>query len=84
MSSATVPNNPHMRVLRTRADFHAAGSASPLSVALGYLQVAEPLSEDAAWFSLLAERVCAQYLGHVEEERARLRIEARAAAKVGV
>eukprot|EP00798_Chlamydomonas_sp_ICE-L_P027721 gene27721-7367_t len=58
------------------------GAPSPVAVSLGYLQVAEPLSEDAVWFSVLAEKAFSKYIEQIEAERSRLRAKAEAVEEI--
>ncbi|GFR44535.1 hypothetical protein Agub_g5805 [Astrephomene gubernaculifera] len=48
----------------------ADGESSPISVALTYLQSADPQSADAAWYGAVAEKAFATYLARLQEEAA--------------
>ncbi|GIL78260.1 hypothetical protein Vretifemale_7693, partial [Volvox reticuliferus] len=53
------------------APLKADAKASPISVALTYLQTADPVSSEAAWYAKIAKKAFEVYLGRLREEASR-------------
>ncbi|GIL57911.1 hypothetical protein Vafri_13118 [Volvox africanus] len=53
------------------APLKADATASPISVALTYLQAADPVSTEAAWYAKIAKKSFEVYLGRLREESSR-------------
>ncbi|GLI63286.1 hypothetical protein VaNZ11_006192 [Volvox africanus] len=53
------------------APLKADATASPISVALTYLQAADPVSSEAAWYAKIAKKAFEVYLGRLREETSR-------------